>query len=85
MAYFSGRNQYRIPDYHRLDLALVIEGSHKLKKPWSGSWTISFLNVYARRNAYSYFFASETPGKIDTYQLSILGTIVPSVTYNFKF
>ncbi|MBL7849765.1 MAG: TonB-dependent receptor [Cyclobacteriaceae bacterium] len=85
VAYFSGRNQYRIPDYHRLDLALVIEGSHKLKKPWSGSWTISFLNVYARRNAYSYFFASDTPGKIDTYQLSILGTIVPSVTYNFKF
>lgn len=85
VAYFSGRNQYRIPDYHRLDLALVIEGSHKLKKPWSGSWTISFLNVYGRRNAYSYFFTSSTPGKIDTYQLSILGTIVPSVTYNFKF
>lgn len=85
VAYFSGRNQYRIPDYHRLDIAFVIEGSHKLKKPWSGSWTISFLNVYARRNAYSYFFSSTVPGKIDTYQLSILGTIVPSVTYNFKF
>jgi hypothetical protein len=85
VAYFSGRNQFRIPDYHRLDLALVIEGSHKLKKPWSGSWTISFLNVYARRNAYSYFFASDAPGRISTYQLSILGTIVPSVTYNFKF
>ncbi len=85
VAYFSHRNEYRIPDYHRLDLALVIEGSHKLKKPWSGSWTISFLNVYGRRNAYSYFFASEGLGRINTYQLSILGTVVPSITYNFKF
>lgn len=85
VAYFSGRNQYRIPDYHRLDIAFVIEGSHKLKKPWTGSWIISFLNVYARRNAYSFFFASDTPGQIKTYQLSIIGTIIPSVTYSFKF
>jgi len=85
VAYFSSRNQYRIPDYHRLDIAFVVEGSHKLKKPWSGSWIFSFLNVYGRRNAYSYFFASDLPGRINTYQLSILGTIVPSVTYSFKF
>jgi len=85
VAYFSGRNQFRIPDYHRLDVALVIEGNHKLKKPWSGSWVISFLNVYGRRNAYSYFFGSDVPGRINTYQLSILGTIIPSVTYSFKF
>ncbi len=85
VAYFSGRNQYRIPDYHRLDIAFVIEGNHKLKKPWTGSWIISFLNVYARRNAYSYFFVSDIPGRINTYQLSILGTIVPSITYSFKF
>lgn len=85
VAYFSDRNQYRIPDYHRLDIAFVIEGNHKLKKPWTGSWIISFLNVYGRRNAYSYFFTSETPGMINTYQLSILGTIVPAITYSFKF
>lgn len=85
VAYFSGRNQQRIPDYHRLDIAFVIEGNHKLKKPWTGSWIISFLNVYGRRNAYSYFFASDVPGQINTYQLSILGSVVPSITYSFKF
>lgn len=85
VAYFSERNQYRIPDYHRLDIALVIEGSHKLKKPWSGQWVFSILNVYGRHNAYSYFFASETPGQVNTYQLSILGSAIPSLTYNFKF
>ncbi len=85
VAYFSDRNQYRIPDYHRLDVAFVVEGSHKLKKPWSGSWTFSILNLYGRRNAYSYFFVSDTPGRINTYQISIVGTIVPSITYNFKF
>jgi len=85
VAYFSDRNQYRIPDYHRLDVALVIEGSHKLKKPWTGSWTISVLNVYGRHNAYSYFFSGDTPGQMKTYQLSILGSAIPSITYNFKF
>ncbi len=29
---FSARNGYRVPDYHRLDLALVIEGNHKKKE-----------------------------------------------------
>lgn len=84
VAYFSGRNQYRIPDYHRLDIALVIEGNHKITKPWTGSWIISFMNVYGRRNPYSIFFAGGA-GQINTYQLSIIGTIVPSITYSFKF
>ena len=85
IAYFSDRNEFRIPDYHRLDIALVIEGNHRLVKPWSGSWIISFLNVYSRRNAYSYFFESDIPGRINTYQLSILGMVIPSLTYSFKF
>ncbi len=40
---FSARNGYRVPDYHRLDLALVIEGNHKKKKFWDGTWGGVFL------------------------------------------
>ncbi len=87
---FSERNQFRIPDYHRLDIALVVEGSHKRRKFWDGTWTFSLYNLYARKNAYSVFFKEvEIPFVNQTisrpYQLAIIGTVLPSVAYSFKF
>lgn len=82
---FSERNQYRIPDYHRLDLAFIIEGNHNRKKFWDGNWIFSFYNVYARKNAYSVFFADDGSGYLRPYRLSVIGTVIPSITYNFKF
>ncbi len=82
---YSDRNEYRLPDYHRLDLAFVIEGSHKRKKLWDGTWTISFYNVYARKNAYSVFYQKNENGLVQPYQISIIGTILPSISYHFKF
>ncbi len=83
-AYFSERNQYRIPDYHRLDLALVIEGNHKRRKWMEGTWVFSVYNVYGRENPYTVFFKSSGTGIPVPYQLSIIGTVFPSVSYNFK-
>lgn len=85
VAYFSGRNQYRIPDYHRLDVALIIEGNHKRKKKFEGTWVISVYNVYARKNPYTVFFKSTNNGIPKPYQLSIIGTVLPSISYNIKF
>lgn len=91
---FSNRNQFRIPDYHRLDVAFVLAGNHKRHKLWSGSWTLSFYNVYGRRNPYSVFFKNSgteqlngfsSSGTFKAYQLSIIGVILPSLTYSFKF
>ncbi|MCD9016461.1 TonB-dependent receptor [Parachryseolinea silvisoli] len=82
---FSDRNKYRIPDYHRLDLALIIEGTHKRKKILDGTWVISFYNAYGRKNAYAVFFQDNGKGFYNPYKLSVVGTIVPSVTYSFKF
>lgn len=82
---FPMRNTYRLPDYHRLDLAFVIEGNHKRKKLWNGNWVVSAYNVYARKNAYSVFFRQDEYGILKPYQLSVIGTIIPTVTYNFKF
>jgi CarboxypepD_reg-like domain/TonB-dependent Receptor Plug Domain len=81
---FSDRNQYRVPDYHRLDFALVIEGNHKRKKFWDGTWAISVYNVYARKNAYSVFFKDDGNGVLRPYKLAIIGTVLPSISYNFK-
>lgn len=82
---FPERNTYRLPDYHRLDLAFIIEGNHKRKKLWDGTWIVSAYNVYARKNAYSVFFQPDSFGILRPYQLSVVGTIIPSITYNFKF
>lgn len=85
LAYFSGRNQYRIPDYHRLDLALVIEGNLKRRKVGEATWVFSVYNVYGRQNPYTIFFRAEGAGIPKPYQLSIVGAILPSVSYNYKF
>jgi hypothetical protein len=82
---FSDRNLYRIPDYHRLDVAFIIEGNHKRKKLWDGTWVVSFYNAYGRRNAYSVFFQDDGRGDLKPYKLSVIGSIVPSLSYSFKF
>jgi CarboxypepD_reg-like domain/TonB-dependent Receptor Plug Domain len=85
ITYFSKRNQYRLPDFHRLDVALVIEGNHKRKKILDGTLTFSVLNVYARRNTYSIFFVNNDKGIPKPYRLSIIGIALPSVSYTVKF
>jgi hypothetical protein len=85
IAYFSGRNQYRIPDYHRLDIAVVFEGNHRRKKRGEGIWILSIYNVYGRKNPYSIFFKGTGSGVPQAYQLSILGSALPSISYNFRF
>jgi hypothetical protein len=85
VSYFSERNQYRVPDYHRLDLALVIEGTHKRKKIGDGTWVFSLYNVYARKNVYTIFFRGDEDGILKPYQLSIIGTVLPSISYNLRF
>lgn len=82
---FSERNLYRIRDYHRLDLAIVLEGSHRRKKIADGTWTLSVYNVYSRKNPYTVFFKGTQGSAMIPYELSILGTALPSLTYSVKF
>ncbi|HUP12409.1 MAG TPA: hypothetical protein VM187_09365, partial [Niastella sp.] len=82
--YYSERNQYRIPDYFRTDLSLNLQGNHKVKQLAHNSWSLGVYNATARQNAYSIYFLQES-GVINGYKLSIFGTIIPFVTYNFKF
>jgi len=82
--YYTERNGYRMPAYHRLDLSLNIEG--KNKKRFKTGWDFSIYNLYNRHNAYIISFReSETvPGSTEAVKLSLFG-IVPSVTFNFTF
>lgn len=81
---YSDRNQYRIPDYFRTDLSVNIEGNHRIKKLAHSSWSLGVYNMLARQNPYSIYFQQEN-GVIKGYQLSIFGTAIPFITYNFKF
>ncbi|WP_089333266.1 TonB-dependent receptor [Hymenobacter mucosus] len=82
--YYSERNAYRVPDYYRADLALNLEGNHKVKKLAHSSWTFGVYNLTGRKNPYSVYFKS-VGGQIRGYQLSIFGQPIPTATYNFKF
>ena len=85
-AHFGNRNGARTPDYHRLDFS----ANYEKKKPGSrlqSSWNFSVYNLYGRKNAYSVYFRAneDNPQQTEAVRLSILGSILPSVTYNFKF
>lgn len=81
---YSGRNQLRIPDYHRLDITYTLGRSEK-KKKWKGSWTFGIYNVYGRKNAYSVFFTQARFANVKANRLSILGSAFPAISYNFKW
>lgn len=82
--YYTERNGYRMPDYHRLDIGVTW---HRKKfRKFESNWNFSIYNVYARENAYAINFQPdpENPAKMQAVQLSLF-RIVPSITYNFKF
>ncbi|WP_299627956.1 TonB-dependent receptor [uncultured Tenacibaculum sp.] len=81
---YSNRNQFRIPDYYRMDVGINIEGNHKIKKFAHSFWNISIYNVLGRNNPYSVFFESVN-GNVQSYQNSIFSVPIPTITYNFKF
>jgi outer membrane receptor protein involved in Fe transport len=80
---YSARNEYRIPDYFRLDLALTIEGNLKKKKLFHSYWMMSVYNLTGRNNPYNIYFQSND-GLILGYKYSIIGVPVFTVSWNFK-
>ncbi|MEE4215249.1 MAG: TonB-dependent receptor [Bacteroidales bacterium] len=82
--YYTERNGYRMPPYHRLDINLKIRG--KERKNFNTSWDISAYNVYNRYNAWSIYFreSESNSGATEAVKLSLFG-IVPSVAFNFNF
>jgi hypothetical protein len=82
--FYSERNQYRVPDYFRIDVSVNLEGNHKIKKLAHSSWTFGVYNLTGRNNIYSVYFRSEGTA-IKGYKMAIFGSPVPSITYNFRF
>ncbi|WP_025765040.1 TonB-dependent receptor [Dyadobacter tibetensis] len=85
---FEGkRNNSRIPAYHRLDFAATLKSKRKLFRKGEGEWVFSAYNVYNRRNPFSVYTQGDEDNALRTQAIkySVIGSIIPSVTYNFKF
>lgn len=90
IVYYSDRNKYRMPDYHRLDISISQFENLKIHKKWKSYWTFSLINVYGRKNAYSiYYKRDRSPytydGRSSLNKLFIIGRPLPTFTYNFLF
>jgi len=85
----NSRNDVRIPAYHRLDISAIHElGKFKRWKKWSHEIVFGAYNVYNRRNPFSIYFQSPSvvgSVKNEAIRFAVIGSIVPSITYNFKF
>ncbi|MEP6749126.1 MAG: TonB-dependent receptor [Bacteroidota bacterium] len=82
--YYTERNGYRMPSYHRLDVAATVQ--LKNKKHWSSELALSLYNAYGRENAYTIQFRQnkDDPSKTEAVQTALF-KYIPSISYNFKF
>ncbi len=82
--YYTERNGYRMPNYHRLDFSATYE--FEKGKRFEHSLNFGVYNVYARENAYTINFVTDPkdPTRTVAEQTSLF-RYVPSITYNFKF
>ncbi|MFT3677666.1 MAG: TonB-dependent receptor [Chitinophagaceae bacterium] len=82
--YYTERNGYRMPSYHRLDLGATCE--LKKKKRWSSELTFSLYNAYGRENAYAINFRDnpDDPSRTEAVRFALF-KFIPSISYNFKF
>ncbi|SMD34670.1 Outer membrane receptor proteins, mostly Fe transport [Reichenbachiella faecimaris] len=90
------RNGFRIPNYHRLDLSATLQGKTLNKKgelkKYHSYWVFSIYNVYGKQNPFSIYFSQDNDAPISgdpistqATQVSIIGTMMPAISYNFKF
>ncbi len=83
--HYSNRNEYRIPDYFRWDMAVNFEGKLNRVKLWQNNMSISVYNITGRHNAYSIFFVSDQREGVKGYKLSVFSQPIITVTYDFRF
>jgi len=83
---YSDRNEYRYPDYHRLDLSATWSFKGNARRRFKSELNFSLYNAYGRKNPWTIMFNQERDNPDKTYaEMVYLFSFVPSVTYNFTF
>jgi hypothetical protein len=84
---YDEKNGYRLPDTHRLDISFTLDGKKKPGRKWEYSYNFSIYNLYARQNPFSIQVRqnADNPKQTEAVQTSLVGTMIPAITLNFKF
>lgn len=82
--YYGDRNEYRAPSFHRLDLGAIC--TLKKTKKYTSELAFSVYNAYGRKNAYMFGFRQNEydDSKSESYMIYLF-SVIPSVSWNFKF
>jgi len=80
---YYARNQFRIPDYFRIDLSLNVEGNLKADKFMHSTWSINVYNLLGRNNPQSIYFIPHEYF-IKGYSFSVIGVPVFTISWNVK-
>ena len=79
VAYVAERNNYQMPDYHRLDVGATFHYPLKKHPEWQSIWNISVYNTYNQMNPFLLYNDGDRMYKITLFP------ILPSLSYTFKF
>jgi hypothetical protein len=79
--YYRGKNGYREPAYHRLDLGL---NWHRHRDWGITTWSAGVYNLYNRQNPFFLFFGYDDQGNRALKQFSIF-MLIPSISYSAEF
>jgi len=81
---YTGRNNYRMPNYHRLDLSLRLT---KQKRHHQRIWTFGVYNAYNRFNPFFIYKSEDLAGYSSTIEFKEMSIfpLLPSFSYQFKF
>ena len=81
---YSKRGAYRLPAYHRLDIGVQF---HKVKTKSERTWEVGIYNIYNNFNPFFYYYNNNTNNGYTRRSIGqlTLFTILPFITYNFKF
>jgi hypothetical protein len=78
-------NDYRMPAYHRLDIAFTYTHKPQSTKRFKNNWVFSLYNVYNRRNPYFIYLDADEDARTIQGKQVFLFPVLPGVTWNFKF
>jgi hypothetical protein len=84
--YYTDRNGYKLPPYHRLDFSFNYQNKKNEHRKWQTEWNFGFYNIYNHKNIFSLFIRQENHNLYSSraYKMYLYG-ITPFLTYNFKF
>jgi len=83
---YSNRNEYRLPDYHRMDVSVTYKFGVDKTRGLRSELNLSIYNIYNRKNTWMLLFSQDEENPNATIAEKVyLFPILPSITYNFYF